>query len=101
MSTSFLRCPQCKCECMDGNIKHEDYLAISLCCNEVCERVWVCETCGDREQHSGDTNCLSCICDAVIADPRELEQCSLKLQGEIAKELAGRLKPFLTRRQAA
>lgn len=95
------RCPQCKCECLEGDIKHEDYMVISKCCDEVCERVWFCENCQVAEQHCGDTSCLSCICDAVIADPRELEQCSAKLQGEIAKALAERLRPWLRSKQAA
>jgi hypothetical protein len=98
---SYLRCPSCKGECLDGNIKHEDYMMITECCDEICERVWLCTECGINEQHGGVDQCMECLCDSVIADPREIEQCNTKLQGEIAKALAERLRPWLRQVQAA
>jgi hypothetical protein len=100
MSTSFLRCPACKCECMDGNIKHEDYLAISLCCDEPVERVWLCTKCGQGEQHKGCEECRECLIASIVADPRELDMCTRELRDEICRELATRYGA-LTRRQAA
>lgn len=95
------RCPACKSLLQDHDIKHEDYLAISLCCDEVAERVFWCETCEEREQHKGCDECIECILDAAVADPRIIVQHTADLQAEIAKGLAERLRPFMRQRQAA
>lgn len=101
MTTITLRCPACKEPCFDGNVRHEDDFVISECCDEIVERVFWCETCGEREQHKGMDDCMECILDAAIADPRTIEQCTADLQAEIARGLAERLRPFLRTRQAA
>lgn len=74
---------------------------VSTCCDQVVETVYMCETCGDREQHRGCSECFPCILESVIADPREIDQCSPELQKEIAKGLAERLRPWLRTKQAA
>lgn len=94
------RCPACKAECLDGDIKHEDYLVISLCCDEVCESVWLCETCGVNEQHAGCDECLECAADAFVAAPQDFIG-TAAFKADIADVLAKRLKPFLRQRQAA
>lgn len=102
MPNHTYRCPACKAECLEGDIQHEDGLPISLCCDEIVERgVWLCETCGEREQHKGCDICFECLLDESIADPRTIEQCAPQLQAEIAKGLAERLRPWLRTKQAA
>lgn len=98
---SFLRCPGCKLEVFGTDVREEDYLDISTCCDEVCEKVWLCDVCGEREQHKGCDQCFECVLDEAVADPRIIDQCMPELQAEIAKGLAERLSPFLRKRQAA
>lgn len=100
MSTITLRCPACKEQCHDGDIRHEDYLAITACCDEIAERVFWCETCGEREAHAGCTECLECVADEFVANPADFIG-TAALKAEIADELARRLKPFMRQRQAA
>lgn len=98
VSTYLYRCPQCRQPVEP--IREGDDL-VSYCCDAVVEKVWLCETCGERECHSGCEICFECLLDESIADPRIIEQCTAKLQAEIAKGLAERLRPFLRERQAA
>ncbi len=98
VSTTAHRCPQCRL--MVDPIPEGDDL-VSYCCDEIVERVWLCETCGDREQHAGCDVCFSCLLDEAIEDPSTIEQCAASLQAEIARGLAERLRPFLRQRQAA
>lgn len=100
MSTKVFRCPGCTAQPCDVSFDAEGY-ELSVCCDEYAETLWMCETCSEREAHAGCDQCLECIIDAVIADPREIDQCAPSLQVEIARELANRLRPFLSRRQAA
>jgi hypothetical protein len=92
------RCPHCRLLCEP--VREGDFM-VTLCCDEVAERVWLCEDCGEREQHKGCEQCFTCILDESIADPRTIEMCTPELQAEIAKGLAERLRPFLRVRQAA
>lgn len=100
MTTQY-RCPSCHSILESHEVKVEDYLAIGWCCDEVCDRYFACTECGQREQHRGCEECFPCLLDAAIADPRTIEQCTADLQGEIARGLAERLRPWLSRRQAA
>lgn len=70
-------------------------------CSGELQRVSVCDVCRTREAACGSDQCLSCICDAVVEDPAELDGCARSLQIEVAKVLASRLQPFLRVRQAA
>ena len=103
---TFYRCPSCKDELMAGNSHHDDGFLICDECDEIGERVFMCETCSEREAYSGSHDCFTCIVDSIIADPRYLEMCAPALQLEIGKALAERAKPTysvgcLTRRQAS
>lgn len=97
----LLRCPACKCDVSNGDVKHEDYLAISLCCDEEVEKVWLCKTCSTREPHAGEEHCLSCLADAIVESPAELVYYGEETVAAVAKELAERMRPYLSRRQAA
>lgn len=70
-------------------------------CDEVCTTVYICRVCDTDEVHEGCEECLDCIVDAVVADPRELDSLTAELVVEVAKELAERNRPFLRQRQAA
>ena len=97
MSTYIYRCPQCRQPVEP--IREGDDL-VSYCCDAVVEKVWLCETCGERECHSGCHQCMRCMADEFVAAPDSFIG-SQGLKAEIALELARRLRPFLRQRQAA
>jgi len=93
-----------RCESCDNNravtiADGEDRLCIV--CQDVVARSHFCHTCDARLVTHGADQCLECIADMVIEDPRELECCTEDLQRAVARVLAERLKPFMRQRQAA
>ena len=97
------RCPDCRS--LVDPICDGEWL-VSYCCDGIVERVFMCETCSEREAYTGSDDCFTCNVDSIIADPRYLEMCAPALQLEIGKALAERAKPTysvgcLTRRQAS
>ena len=68
-------------------------------CRDPLSRIPLCE-CG-RDAAMGCTDCNECLADLVIADPNELGGLAREIQVEVAKVLAGRLKPWLRVPQAA
>jgi hypothetical protein len=68
-------------------------------CNSSLDKILLCE-CG-RDAAMGCTDCNECLADLVIADPKEFDGLAREIQVEVAKVLAGRLKPWLRVPQAA
>jgi hypothetical protein len=97
--TILHRCPSCHIAPCDTFTQGDE--VICACCDEVAARYYPCDICGERECHPGLDECLECCVDSVIADPRELDQCTPALQLEIARVMAERLRPFMRQRQAA
>lgn len=93
------RCPACA-QFVEPILDKGHDVLVSYCCDEVVERVWMCETCNEREAHGGCDDCIECTADEFVAAPADFIGTD-KLKAEIADELAKRLKPFLRQRQAA
>jgi hypothetical protein len=70
-------------------------------CKGECEEIHVCDVCDTREAAEGADQCVNCISDAVVADPRELDTIFGSLKDAVTKELARRARPYLTMRQAS
>lgn len=94
------RCPACTMQPCSVDYDIEGY-EISACCDEYAETIYLCEECGDNTIHPGLDICFECLLKQVIADPREIDQCTDDLAREIARALAERVKPMLSVRQAA
>lgn len=98
-STAY-RCEYCKNDHASAR-ETDDGLMVCTFCDDVVTRRFICEICRERDCANGAEQCLECIADQVVGDPRELDSCSKDLQGEVARVLAKRLKPFMRHRQAA
>jgi hypothetical protein len=68
-------------------------------CHGTLDRIPLCE-CG-RDAEIGCESCAECLADLTIEHPQEFEAFSRAVQVEVAKVLAGRLKPWLRVPQAA
>ncbi len=108
-----LRCPRCALPCSPMEVHGSDHVPygegyvtrpwrdlVSDCCAESVERVLIYERCRTREGYEGCEQCLSCIADEVVQDVTELDGCSKDLQAAVARELARRMRPMLSVRQA-
>jgi hypothetical protein len=93
------RCEYCKND--HAEAREVDGLMVCNFCDDVVTRRFVCDVCHTRDCANGAEQCLECIADQVVADPRELDTCSKDLKAEVALVLAQRLKPFMRQRQAA
>jgi hypothetical protein len=82
------RCPDCREFC---DPIREGYDLVSYCHDAVCETVWMCIACEEREQHCGDDHCIQCIADQFVAAPQDFIG-TAALKAEIADELAKRLR---------
>lgn len=94
------RCEYCKNDHASAR-ETGDGLMVCTFCDDVVTRRFICDICNERDCTTGADQCLECIADQVIEDPRELDSCSKDLQAEVARVLAKRLKPFMRQRQAA
>lgn len=93
------RCEYCKND--DARARETADGTVCIDCDDVLTRRFLCDVCGERDCANGAEQCLECIADQCVEDPRELESCSTPLQAKVALVLAKRLKPFLRQRQAA
>jgi hypothetical protein len=93
------RCEYCKND--DASVFADGDLMVCTFCDDVCSRRFICDVCEEHDCANGAEQCLECIADQCVEDPRELDSCSKELQAEVARVLAKRLKPFLRQRQAA
>jgi hypothetical protein len=98
-TSAAYRCDYCK----NDNAEAREVEGLMACnaCDDLVTRRSICDVCHDRDCAGGAEQCLECIADQVVADPRELDTCSKSLQAEVARVLAQRLKPFMRQRQAA
>jgi hypothetical protein len=68
-------------------------------CSGILTRHLLCP-CGN-DAFDGIEDCIPCLSEAVIADPALLAECTRAAQVAVGVELANRLRPIMTRRQAA
>lgn len=95
---SHYRCPSCQYECL--SVDFDDCGdAISSCCDEVCETYHLCATCDANEPHKAEEFCIGCLADQFITCPADFAD-DEPLRAAIAGELAQRLRPMLSVRQA-
>jgi hypothetical protein len=98
MTTTF-RCIACGSTEPDMS---ELYDGVPVCfCGEICATVHLCEQCSNNEASCGETLCIECLCDTAIEDPTAIAFCTQSTKDEIIKTMAARLKPWLSRKQAA
>jgi hypothetical protein len=70
-------------------------------CGSLCEKVSVCEDCHARPCFDGVDYCIECAADECVKDPALIDEYTRSMQVAIARELAERLRPKLSVRQAA
>lgn len=103
MSRITYRCDDCSIESEQFVNVYEGAAVYEACvyCEGNVARVHICTVCDTREAECGCEECLECIADAAVDYPASLDLCIPAVQAKVAKVLAQRMRPMLSRRQAA
>lgn len=90
MSTKAFSCFNCG-PCLIDGYASIDGLPICNSCNDVAETIFLCD-CGNAECADGADQCVSCICDSLVKDPKELDGIYGSLKTAVLIELVRRLE---------
>jgi hypothetical protein len=93
-------CSYCGTDDAVLNLDHP-YDDVCADCDGICEKTALCETCKTGPAYDGVDECLSCVASACVKDPTLIGEYTRPMQVAIADELARRLRPKLSVRQAA
>jgi hypothetical protein len=70
-------------------------------CNGIVECVTICEDCRTHDALEGSDQCLLCLTEMIVSDPKEFDGLGRALKDIVGRELARRCGVWFLKRQAA